>query len=203
MTRTTNGFDTMSQASFIETLNVITGKMTGNTNFPDQQAAATALNTEKDAFLILAEKATHGSKADSLTRDASRQSITIQLRNLGNEVTAVSKGDIIKLESSGFSFSKDKQPTPPLVKPVAPKLTAGVNSGEIECAAKKQAGNESINYMLSTDPLVETNWKIFTSSKSKFLFSNLVSGQRYYVKYTLVGVRDQEVVSDMVSYISQ
>jgi hypothetical protein len=78
-----------------------------------------------------------------------------------------------------------------------------VSAGEINVVAKKQVGNERVDYMISTDPTAESSWKAYNSSKSKYLFTDLISGQRYYIKYALQGVRDQEVESDVVSYIAQ
>jgi len=203
MNKTTNGFDILSLPDFIDILNTICGKMTGNPNFPDQQDAVTALTADKTDFLILAQKASGGSRADILVRDAKRDSIVFQMRNLGNAVTAVAQGDLIKLESSGFPISKDRMPTPPLVKPDAPKVYPGVSAGQIAVIAKKQIGNERIDYMISAQPDNESSWKAYNSSKSKYLFTNLASGQRYYIKYALQGVREQEVESDVVSYIAQ
>jgi hypothetical protein len=203
MNRTKNGFDTLSLADFIETLNTITGKMNLNPNFQNLQEAVNALITAKGEFLVLAQKASGGSKEDILVRDAKRESLVFQLRNLGNAVTAAAQGDMVILTSSGFPLNKEPTPTSPLVKPDAPKVYAGVSAGEINVVAKKQVGNERVDYMISTDPTAESSWKAYNSSKSKYLFTDLISGQRYYIKYALQGVRDQEVESDVVSYIAQ
>lgn len=203
MNRTTNGFDTINLLDFTTMLGNICGKMTGNANIPDQQPAVTALMGDKNQFLVLAQNEDGGGKAAILERDSKRAAIVSQLRNLGNAVTAVAAGDLVILESSGYPVTKDRQPTPPLEKPEAPKVSVGINNDEIECIAKKQVGNERISYMISSDPAAEANWKTYSSSRSKYLFTNLVSSQRYYIKYALCGVRDQEVVSDTVSYIPQ
>ena len=203
MIRTTNGYASLSLAQFAETLNEITGKMNGNTNFPDQQKLVDTLIDEQTKLLELIRKAANGAKTDSMLRDAKRSLVTDLLHQLGNEVTAVANGDAIELESSGIKFTQPRKPSPSLAKPEAPKVSPGINTGELVCVAKPQPGMKAIVFMLSNDPAVDSNWKIFTSSKSKYLFDNLEGGKRYYFKYKLSGVRNQEVVSDVVSYIPQ
>ena len=203
MVRTTNGFNSLKLADFIQKNNLICGKMTGNKNFPNQQASVTELCADRDEFATLVTSATGGATVAILERDAKRASITLKLQVLGSEVSAVAKGDISILESSGFSFTKSKQPSPDIVQPDAPKVSLGINKGEILCTAKKQVGNERVMYMISTNPDIDNNWTSYSSSLSSYLFDKLVSGQRYYIKYALQGVRNQEVESDIVSYIPQ
>lgn len=203
MMRTTNGYASLSLAQFAEILNVITGKMNGNTNFPEQQKRVDALIDEQAKLLELIRKAANGAKGDSMLRDARRSFVTDLLHQLGNEVTAVANGDAIILESSGIKFTQPRKPSLPLEKPEAPRVSPGINNGQLVCIAKPQTGMKAIVFMLSNDPGVESNWKIFTSSKSKYFFDNLEGGKRYYFKYKLSGVRNQEVVSDVVSYIPQ
>src|SRR3954452_18579055 len=171
MNRTTNGFDKSSLPDFIESLNTICAKMTANPNFPDQQAAVSALCADKGGLLVLAQKSSGGSKGDLLARDAKREEIVFKLRVLGNAVTAVAQGEPMILESSGFPVSKDRTLTPPLVKPDAPKVFAGVNAGEIGVVAQKQVGNERINYLICIEPGNDGTWKAYNSSRSKYLFA--------------------------------
>lgn len=203
MVRTTNGYNSLSLALFSEALNVITGNMTGNANFPDQQTLVSTIVTEQGKFQQFIQKAASGTKVEIMFRDEKRSLITDLLHQLGNEVTAVANGATIMLESSGINFTQPRKPSAPLEKPEPPKVSPGINNGELVCVAKPQPGMKSIVFMLSNDPTVETNWKIFTSSTSKFLFENLEGGKRYFFKYKLAGVRNQEVVSDVVSYIPQ
>ncbi len=203
MVKTTNGFGQLNQNDFIETLTNICISMVGNLNFPDQQGIATALTASKDDYIILAQKASGGGRAEILARDAKRAILVTQLQNLGNEVTAVAQGEKMKLDSSGFPSTGVRQSTPPLEKPETLKVFAGVSNGEIACIAKKQPGAHNVTYMITPDAADESSWKAFPRSKSKFVFENLVSGQRYYMKYMLQGVRNQSVESDVETYVAQ
>ncbi|MDB5191467.1 MAG: hypothetical protein JWQ96_1030 [Segetibacter sp.] len=201
MERTKNGFDSLSEPMFIKTLNTITGKMNGNSNFLTLKTAVDALIADQEEYLTLSKNAVNGGTQAILLRDVKRAAIVTSLRNLGNNVTAIAAGDIVVLESSGFLYTKPKQPKGPLVKPEALKVMPGENKGEILCKAKKQ-GDNSVNYMICADE-PGANWSIYSTSKASFLFTNLQSGKNYLMKYELVGTRNQTVVSDTTSYIPQ
>ena len=203
MNRTKNGFDVMSLSEFLQTLGNICTKMDGNPNFPDLGPDVAALNTGKNAYTILAEKAINGSKLDIQARDAKRAEVVTQLRNLGNAITAEAKGDLTKLLSTGYPVAASRTPSAPLVTPVPPRLSTGQNKGEIACIAKRQRGVVSLIYKVSIDPTFETGTITSNSSKSKILFTGLASGVPVYVKYCLCGVRNQCVESDAISHIPQ
>lgn len=208
MNRVTNGFSKMNTAVFSQRLESIVLRMTSNANFPAQQTAVDALAAEANLFYELAQKALDGSKLAILARDACRSRTTSMLHNLGFQVSAVADGDDEILASSGFAYTQPRKPYPPMYKPQPPVLSLGINRGELDCRAFKQPGMKSINYYITTDESAlnapdNTGWTIISYNTIKYTFTGLVSGQRYYVKYGLIGVRGQEVMSDAVSYIPQ
>jgi hypothetical protein len=112
------------------------------------------------------------------------------------------------LPSSGFRYTQPSKPTPPLTKPDVPKPASGVNTGEINCKTATQLGMKSVNYYITSDAAALTDtgtntWTVTSYNKSKFTFTDLVPGQRYYIKIGLVGVRGQEVLSEAIPYIAQ
>jgi hypothetical protein len=67
---------------------------------------------------------------------------------------------------------------------------------------------KSVNYYITSDAAALTDtgtntWTVTSYNKSKFTFTDLVPGQRYYIKIGLVGVRGQEVLSEAMPYIAQ
>jgi hypothetical protein len=208
MIKVVNGFDRLTIAEFGQRTNSIIKSMNGNPHFTTLQAAVNALMAEATNYHDLVLKALTRDKTAIIARDASRQKVTTMLHNLGYSVSAIAEGDAEILESSGFSYTQPKKPTPPMQKPGVPKLASGVNGGEIECKAASQKGMRSVNYYITSDVATLTasntnGWDVRSYNKAKYTFSNLTPGQRYYIKVGLVGVRGQEVFSEPVSYIAQ
>lgn len=208
MKRVTNGFPQMSIPKFNHQLSVIITGMTNNANFNSLQGAVAALKAEADIYFALATKAAKRDQDVILARDASREKVTNMLHNLGMDVSAIAKGDVNILSSSGFPFTQPRQPSPPMVKPAPPTVSLGVNNGEIDCRTSTQPGMKSVNYYITSDATAlaadsTKAWDVTSYNKTKFTFSSLTPGQRYFIKIGLVGVKGQEVISDPVSYIAQ
>jgi hypothetical protein len=208
MIRVTNGFNKLSQAEFSQNLASIVACMTNNTAFASLQTAVTALSTEADVYDALAIKAMSRSKDAIIARDASRVKVTAMLHSIGFSVSSIANGDLEILSSSGYQYTQPAKPTPNMQRPATPKLRSGVNSGEIVCKTATQSGMKSVKYYITTDAaaLAATSsaaWNVESSNKIKYTFSNLIPGQRYYIKVGMVGVREQEVTSEAVSYIAQ
>jgi hypothetical protein len=199
--RTTNGFDKASQAEFMLMYDTITSSMNNNPSFPEQKSLVDELLADRPVYGDLVQAAVKGGTQAILLRDEKRNTIVIKLRNLGNQVTAVCQGNTAMLESSGFDYTGDKRPSPPMVTPPPPKVSLGEGKGQLLCKAQKQ-GNNAVNYLICADTPGAT-WQSFSSTKSTYLFTNLQSGQNYMMKYELVGPRDQVVTSDIMTYIPQ
>jgi hypothetical protein len=208
MKRVINGFAKMSIPEFSQRLKVIVTCMTGNANFTSLQTAVQALSTEASIYYELAIQAEQREKSVVLARDASRAKLTDVLHSIGYTVSGIAEGNEQILSSSGYSYTQPKKPTPPMERPAPPKLSSGVNSGEIECRTVTQPGMKSVNYYYTTDATALTAdnndaWDIASYNKTKYVITNLIPGQRYYVMVGIIGVRGQEVFSDSVSYIAQ
>jgi hypothetical protein len=208
MTRVTNGFAKLNLLQFRQALTVIAQSMNGNPHFTSLQPKIDILNAEAVNYDVLALKALSRDKAAVLARDSARKKITGMLHNIGYSVMAIASGDTEILDSSGFPYSQPPKPTPPMSKPANPKVASGVNSGQINCKTVSQPGLKSVNYYITSDPAVAAGetmsaWNVFSYNKVKFTFTNLIPGQRYYIRIGLVGVRGQEVLSEVISYIAQ
>lgn len=201
-------FYRMSVVKFGKKLELVDASMTGNPYFPNQQAAVTILSTAAREFYALSVKAEKRDQDVLIARNASRIHVTNLLHDLGVEVTAVAKGDEVILSSSGFSFTQPRQKSTPLQKPKTPLLASGINSGVINCKTNPQDGMKSATYYITADAtaLTEgniTGWESYQFGESTFSFTDLIPGQRYYIKVGQVGVRKQYVMSDAVSFIAQ
>jgi hypothetical protein len=203
MKRVTNGFSKMSEPDFAQLLAIVIMSMTDNANFPTLQEGVAALRSEAAEYKERSIKALNGGKDMILARNASRGRAIDLLHLMGMQVSAIANGDEELLDSSGFPYTRTKQPTPALVKPPAPKVTLGVNRGELVCKTKKQKGMKVINFLITDDPTNESSWQKISWYKTTYTFTKLTSGKRYYIKVSLFGVRGQEVTSDAVAFIPQ
>lgn len=207
MKKTTNGFPKLSAAQFTQKLRVIISSMSNNATFASLQPQVDQLITKANAYYTLDAKAAKRDRDILLARKAGRLDITEFLHQLGFSVSAIANGNPEVLSSSGFPFSKVPQKTNPMVKPEPPRVSSGTNNGDIDCRTSTQKGMKTVNYYISSSEgsLADSSagWNVISSNSAKYTFSNLISGQRYYIKVGLVGVRGQEVVSDPISYIPQ
>ena len=202
--RTTNGFDTISLPDFGNTLNTITGKMSGNKNFVTLADDVKKLNEESGTYLTLAQKAVKGGSEAMIARDNQRAVVVKLLHTMGNNVTAISDGDLAIMESSGFPYTKSRKPSPPLTEAAAPKVQNGLLKKQIKCKAKRQKGClPSIVFMITSTPELQDSWKTFVNAKVDFTFTNLQSGVEYSIKYMLNGPRNQHVESPVVTFRPQ
>jgi hypothetical protein len=208
MLRTLNTFNRLSIPQFRNAVEAIVEGMTGNAHFTTLQTKVDALSTETTNFNALMTKALSRDKQTIVFRDASRKKITAMLRSLGYSVSAIADGDESILVTSGYPLLQPKKPTPPLVKPGTIKLATGTNSGQIDCKIDGQAGLRAVNYYITSDSALgaaegTNGWTVFSFNKTKFTFSNLIPGQRYYIRVGLVGVKGQEVLSEVVTFFAQ
>jgi len=208
MIRVTNGFGNLSFANFSKLLAYIIQSMTNNPNFTTLQTQVAALSTAADDYYVLDAKAEKRDKDVLLARNTARAEITNLLHDMGMDVSAVAKSDTTILSSSGFRYTKPAQKSLPLQKPAPPQVSLGINNGDLACKTSSQKGAKAVNYYITEDETAlsagaASNWDVTTWNSTKYTFSNLTPGKRYYIKVGLVGVRGQEVISDPVSYIPQ
>lgn len=208
MNKTTNGFNRLTWAEFRKQLSVIVDGITANPYFPTLQSQVATLGAAAEKYYVLDTKAEKRDKDILLARNTSRIEITNLLHELGLDVSAVAKGDVTILSSSGFPYTKPAQKSLPLQKPAPPKVSSGINNGDIACKTAPQKGTKAVNYYITSNAAAlaageDPNWNVISWNTTRYTFSNLTPGQRYYIKVGLIGVRGQEVVSDTVSYIPQ
>ncbi len=137
-------------------------------------------------------------------KDAKKGILVKALRKLGDMVSAIAGGDRVILVSSGFPLVKETESAPPLTKPNPPVMKAGNNAREILLEGEVLKAARAIKHMIAPDPLTtDTKWATIVTTSTRYTFTNLISGQKYWGKQGYVGTKEQYVESDAVSYISQ
>lgn len=179
--------------------------MTGNANFPPpvpQLQTMSAASTAYSAALIAAK---NGGKSEVAFKNEKRIELEASLSNLADYVSLTSNGNVAIIASSSFSIAKERQPSPPLVKPEIIKVTDGVNAGELTVTISRVPAARLYTYQFTKDPLTDNSeWTTSTiSSLSKFTFQNLESSQKYWCRVLALGINEQVAYSDPVSRVAQ
>ncbi len=179
--------------------------MTANvTNFPEPDPALSDVTDAVDAFEAAAQAAENRDRVAIAYRNQLKAELVSMLRKLGSYVNMRANGNRAIALSSGFDVAKNLSPKPPITFVEAPILSGGVNAGGLTARTKRVAGARTYQYFINDDahgPLGE--WQLFATTRSRYNFSGLASGKRYYVKVAAVGIRNQRVFSEVSSYIPQ
>lgn len=105
--------------------------------------------------------------------------------------------------TSGFQVAKTPSPAPPIPKPLAPVLEAGINPGDMIRKGKREAQALIYLHQYATEAeLAQNHWQSQPCSKSTCVITNLVPGIRYFCRIVIVGRKEQIVYSDVVSRVA-
>lgn len=193
-------YNSLNEADFSKRSSTIVEKMTGNRYFTSlSQKTADVARVFAD-YQRQAAEATNGNKDIIRLKNETRASLTAMMIDLGKDVMSLST-NLTMLESSGFALSKTPESTPPLAKPTFKKVVAGLNDGEILVTGRRQKGVKSFTFYISTDP-ASGIWQVISTTSCKYLFTGL-ENRRHYIKYAVVGVKGQMVMSDTITYTPQ
>ncbi len=169
--------------------------MTGNPHFLTPIPTLADLQTAVAAYSAALVNAADKSRMKVAEKNQARQTLELLLGQLGMYVMYIANGDEVILTSSGFSLAKTPEPQI-IANPGSVSLTPGVSVGEMEAFCKTVAGARSYNHLITPAPLTEESvWESTSSSRSKMRYSNLVSGEKYYVRIEAVGSQNQRTLS--------
>jgi len=200
----------LAKLSVVEKLDLakkVETMLTGNPSFAtpdppltDLATAKTALETAHNDVLLIRSEA----KEKTSIMNQKEDDIDSILTKLANYVVNKSSGDVVKIESAGFTPASGKHPISKLTAPADLAVNSGDNSGELDCGWNPVYGAKS--YIIQTnivDPLIEINWKDTSSpTKSKFELINLTSGTRYWIRVAAVGAAGRSGWSDVATKIA-
>lgn len=187
----------------IKAQSIITS-LTGNTNFPETVPSLSSFSTVATTFAdALLQAASRDRVAVSAKNDA-RKVLLESLRLLAINVEALAEGDRTKLVSSGFDLNAETSGGSSLLPPQDFTLSNGNSSGEMKMKVNAVEGAKSYLFEYTLEPLTEDSvWISKGSSKREFTFTGLPVGKRIYARVTVIGTKDREVTSDVISRIVQ
>ncbi|HUC80210.1 MAG TPA: hypothetical protein VMR70_04805 [Flavisolibacter sp.] len=134
---------------------------------------------------------------------AARSNLVDKLHLLGNYVLFTAAGDKIKVMTSGFTISKVPQATLAISVPEGLALSNGANRGELLLRLRRVVGARAYMYQITPFPVTaESKWGSSLSTVCKMKFTGLQSGREYACRVAAIGVKQQEMYSDVVSRIA-
>jgi len=202
--RTTNGFGKLADALLQSKAQTIVGSMTNNASFPTPDPALADVQTAINAFEAAIVKAADGGKTEGIIKNQKKAELIDLLHQLGKYVTFTAGENEAVATSSGFSVLKPRTPSAPLQKPGNLVLQEGPNAGELQLTFNRVVGARTYMYQYTLDPLTQdSNWTGLPGTSRKFLFTNLESGKRCWVRVIAYGINNQAVISDPVSKLVQ
>jgi transcriptional accessory protein Tex/SPT6 len=184
--------------------NIIIQHMDGNKYFPAPSP------TVADFSATVASYGTALTDAGNRDRQAVGRKNTLKaavadgLRQWAMYVNTVSQGNMDMLISSNFKEVKDREPVH-LAVPVIKSVMQGINPGTLVASIFAVKGAKGYNYQIAKDPITETTeWETYGDSRTKFTFSNLEQGQKYWIRVIAIGSNNQAVQSSEVAqYVMQ
>ena len=169
-------------------------EMTANAaTFPSPPMTMAAFATDLTDFDTKLNKKSSGAEADLVAFTIARNTLEIDLGNLGSYVNTVAIGKPDVVVKSGFP-SYDTDHAPDTSAPAAPENLV-LRQGEISgtCIARyRPARQHSINEVQinTTDPNIEANWKTFGMySGGKANLGGFNPGTTIWVRVRTVGLR--------------
>lgn len=205
MKRTTNGFASMSDSKLMQSGQNIRQKMIGNDFFPTPIPTIAVLSDALDLYSASVATAEGGSREDIAQKNVHKQTIANMLTQLGFYVSMVSNGNEVMLISSGFKFTNSNEPQGPVTAVTNTEvLVDGLNPGQAKLKFKKGTSTKSYIYQYTADAtLAEDKWTSITGTTTRYLFSELESGKRYWFRVASVGIDQQIMYSEVVTKVIQ
>ena len=191
-------FYAYSDADFENKVAHILNSMTNNPAFPtpipalaDVQAALTQYSADLTAAATL-------DRVAIAKKNQSRAELELLVKQLGMYVMFIANGDVAILTSSGFTLSKQPEPRY-ITNPGNVTLSNGLSSGELVASVDAVPGAKSYVYQIAaTEPTDTTVWESTPVTRSKYTFTGLVPGKRYWIRVAVAG-RDEPVAYSPVA----
>jgi hypothetical protein len=204
MERVITNYDKSRQADLFSFATIVLKQMDGNPNFPSPVPTHADFTTTVTGYGQRLTNAGDRSRTAIAEKNVARLAVLSGLHSWGLYVNMMSEGNVDKLASSGLREAKQREPIH-LTAPVITSIMQGLNPGELLISVKKPRGAQTLNYMIAKDPITATTeWLVFGDSRSKFLYTELEQGAKYWMKVVAIGSNNQAVESEEVAqYVMQ
>ena len=191
-------FSKYTDADLETVCNAIMQSMTENSNFLTPVPVLAEIKTVLEDY--------SGAKAEAASRDrnkvAAKNTVRYQLvqmmGQLGRYVNTIADGDLEKLISSGLVVSK--MPAPRYVGIPQNLQVIPAGTGKLKTQVKGDKNAISYKHEITADPLTEESvWTSVITSRSKFTFTKLEQGKKFWGRVIAIGSNDQSESSTEIS----
>jgi hypothetical protein len=197
-------YSKLRDAELLSFCKIVVQSMDGNANFPAPVPTVEDMRaTLADYESALTDAGNHDRQAVS-RKNSLKKTTSDQVRQWAMYVNTVSQGNLNMLNSSNFKLAKDREPLWVAV-PVIKTVMQGINPGTLVVVVEKDKGAKGYLYQIAEDPVTEsTEWESYGDSRTRFEFSNLEQGKKYWLRVIAIGSNGQAVQSSEVAqYVMQ
>lgn len=192
-----------NDADFFAFASQVVFNMHNNPHFPEPVPPLNTISELVNEFENALSDAATKNKVDIAVKNTLRKQLEHQLKRLALYVMYMADDEVAILLSSGYNLTKKPEGNK-LAEPGVPMLTSVANSSEIMSAIKAVKGAKFYLHEISTDPFTPNAiWETHSCSRRKFTFTNLTSGQKYWIRVAVLGTGKQKVYSPMASLWAQ
>jgi hypothetical protein len=195
-------FKHASDSSLLTSIHKIVGKIEGNANFPQPPAAFEQLKNELPVFITALTNASGGDQEKAAIKRAQKAVIVALVTELAEYVRVTSQGNKAMLLSSGFALRRDRSDTG--LSEIKDLKIVADRQGEAITRIKRVAGARAYIHQYTLEPLTnESVWVNKVVTEASCTFNGLQSKERYLFRVVAVGVKGQEVMSQVVARVIQ
>jgi len=185
------GFSHYADANLQTKAENILLSLQGNASFAATLPTVADFQTAVNAYSKALYAATNRSRDNIAVKNQTRAALVAMLAQLGMSVMNIANGDVTMLKSSGFTLTKS--PAASYISNLGTvTLSNGITSGELVAAIPRVPGAQSYLYEIAPDPLAATtDWQSTPATRSKYVFTNLEAGKKYWVRAAAIGAGGQ------------
>ena len=173
-------------------------KMTGNANFTTPSPTLATITANINALEAAYTNALDGGKSLKALVRVKKQTLLDSMRLLGNYVQNAAGGDETKILSSGFAVKKAAVKNNELPDAPVGLLVKSSVAGSLDIKWAPVAGALVYELQATTVADATTGWvHIGNSSSTKFTYSGLVAGTKYWIRVAAINKNGQSAYSDV------
>lgn len=197
-------YSNLRDAELLSFGRVVVQHMEGNGSFPDPVPTILAMKATLTDYETALTNAGNGDRQAISRKNTLKAACAYQLRQWAMYVNTVCQGNPDMLTSSSFKLAKGRQPVI-LSAPVIKNVLQGKNPDTLTVSVYGEKGVKSYVYQIAEDPITETTeWESYGDSRTKFEFSNLIQGKKYWIRVIAIGSNGQAIQSSEVAqYVMQ
>lgn len=197
-------FSKLREADLLALGNSVAASMEGNTNFPSPPVTITDFKKTLADYGNAITEAKFGGRNAVSVKNTLQALMVITMRDIAMYVNAVCKGNVNMLTTTAFPLTRDREPIH-LTAPVIKQVLQGLDAGSLIVKVTAVKGAKSYVYQLAPGAIpANADWQSFPDSRTRFEFTGLEEGKKYWFRVIAVGSNNQTVTSaEVAQYVLQ